>query len=346
MRSARPQASRSSEVFAGLPIGLPLSLLLLFLVLLPPPSVLEARGTRIDGRDYTELHGLAARLGMQAYWLRSYETFRLRSRWTTIDAPKGGKALRINGLPVYLGFPLRESRGRLWIADEDYRHALAPILVPQAFAPRPGLSRIFLDPGHGGIDGGAENRARGVKEKRLTLDVALRLKRLLEAGGVEVLLSRDDDAAVPLAQRSALARRAKADLFLSLHFNAAENREASGFETFVLTPQHQASSRFAAPGAGDDRLYGGNRQDPWNTLFGYHIQRALVDRLGGPDRGLKRARFLVLKELDCPGALVELGFISHSPTVERLRSAAFRQTLAQALFEGIVAYRQRLARIQ
>lgn len=317
---------------------------LALLVLSASPS-LQARSADFDGRAYTDLRSVAARLGMQAYWLRGDDTYRLRSRWTTIDAPSGGKIIAVNGLPVHLGFPLRETGGRLWIADEDYRHAIAPILVPQTFSPRPGLRRILLDPGHGGPDNGAENRALGLKEKRLTLELAFRLKRLLEEAGFEVLLTRADDRSVPLAQRSAMARRSGADLFLSLHFNAAENAAAAGFETFVLTPRHQASSRYAAPGPGDERRYGGNSQDPWNTLLGYHLQRGLVDRLGGPDRGLKRARFLVLKELDCPGALVEMGFVSHGPTAERLRAPAFRQTLAQALFDGIVAYQRRIARL-
>ncbi|MDP4879632.1 MAG: N-acetylmuramoyl-L-alanine amidase, partial [Opitutales bacterium] len=118
------------------------------------------------------------------------------------------------------------------------------------------------------------------------------------------------------------------------------------FESYALTPQYQASSKYAKPEAHDNIAYTGNKQDAWNTLISYHVQRALVQRLGGPDRGLKRARFLVLKHLDCPGVLVELGFVSHPDTAQKLRTAAFRQTLAQSLFEGIVAYRNRLARIQ
>jgi N-acetylmuramoyl-L-alanine amidase len=80
-------------------------------------------------------------------------------------------------------------------------------------------------------------------------------------------------------------------------------------------------------------------------LLGYHLQRSLVQRMGGPDRGLKRARFLVLKHLECPGVLVELGFVSHPGTAQKLRNAVFRQTLAQSLFDGIVQYGQRLQRI-
>ena len=80
-------------------------------------------------------------------------------------------------------------------------------------------------------------------------------------------------------------------------------------------------------------------------MITYHLERALVQRLGGPDRGMKRARWAVLKNLHCPGVLTELGFMSHAETAKKLRSPAYCQTLAQALFEGIVAYRKQLQRI-
>jgi N-acetylmuramoyl-L-alanine amidase len=130
-----------------------------------------------------------------------------------------------------------------------------------------------------------------------------------------------------------------------LHFNAAYSATAEGFETFILTPQFQASSKFPKPGRGDNQRFSGNDHDPWNALLGYHVQRALVDNVGGPDRGLKRARFLVLKHLECPGVLVELGFISHVGTAQKARNAVFRQRLAESLYNGIVQYGKRLERI-
>ena len=81
-------------------------------------------------------------------------------------------------------------------------------------------------------------------------------------------------------------------------------------------------------------------------MITYYIERALVQGLGGPDRGIKRARWSVLKDIECPGVLTELGFVSHSETAKKVRSPAFRQKLAQSLYNGIVAYRKRLQRIQ
>lgn len=326
--------------------GFALAVVLILGALVPTGAPLFARQIQIEGRGYVDLETVASRFGMSGYWLKGYKTYRLKSRWTTIDFGKSSKVLELNRMPVYLGFPAKESQGRLYIAQADYQHVLKPILTPQAFRPRPGLRRIVIDPGHGGKDSGARNEAYAQQEKQLTLDVAHRLKRMLEQVGYEVIMTRKTDVYIPLDQRPAVANRAKADLFLSLHFNAAASSSATGFETFALTPQYQASSKYPRPSSRDNTRYKGNDQDPWNTLAGYQVQRALVQRLGGPDRGLKRARFLVLKHLECPGVLVELGFVSNASTAQKLKSSSHRQTIAQALFEGIVGYRNRLHRIR
>jgi N-acetylmuramoyl-L-alanine amidase len=321
-----------------------LFLLILFLGLRPCAS-----GQRVEiqheGRAYVDLATLGGQLGMKAYWLKGLKTFRLRSQWTTIDVGKGKRMLYLNSLPIYLGFPTLESSGRLYISKADYRHVLQSILTPQVFTGKPGLRRIVIDAGHGGKDVGAKNDAYRLYEKNLTLDVARRLQAMLQQAGYEVVMTRNSDIYIPLERRPQIANRENGDLFISIHFNAAGSASAEGFEAFALTPQYQASSKYSKPGRGDSTRYDGNDQDPWNTLLGYHIQRSLVQRVGGPDRGLKRARFLVLKHLECPGVLVELGFVSNPNTAQKLRTAVFRQTLAQSLYDGIVLYGKRLQRI-
>ncbi len=310
------------------------------------PASLSARQIQVGGQPYVDLVTVGKSFGMQAYWLQGDKTFRLRSQWTTIDVGKNGRVLNINRLPIYLGFPSVESKGQLFIATADYKQVLQPILTPQVFKDRPGVRRIVIDAGHGGKDSGARNDAHGLLEKNLTLDVSRRLKALLERAGFEVVMTRDSDVYIPLAQRPKVANRAKADLFISLHFNAAGSASASGFESYALTPQYQASSKYPRPTSKDAVRFPANDQDPWNALITYHLERALVQGLGGPDRGMKRARWSVLKDLQCPGVLTELGFVSHAGTAKKLRTPAFRQKLAQSLYEGIVAYRKRLQRIQ
>jgi len=325
----------------------PKRLILIGCFLVTTPSMTPAQRVEIqhDGRSYIDLATAGGRLGMKAYWLSGNKTFRLRSQWTNIDIGKGKRILYLNSIPIYLGFPTIESSSRLYMAMADYQHVLQPILTPQAFPEKPALRRIVIDAGHGGKDGGAKNDAYRLHEKDLTLDVSRRLKFMLERRGYEVAMTRDSDVFIPLERRPQIANRVKGDLFISIHFNAAARTTAEGYETFALTPQYQASSKYSEPGRGDSSRYDGNDQDPWNTLLGYHVQRSLVQTMGGTDRGLKRARFLVLKHLDCPGVLLELGFVSNPETAHKVRSATFRQSLAQSLYDGIIQYHKRLQRI-
>jgi N-acetylmuramoyl-L-alanine amidase len=322
------------------------SLVLLAALSFFAPAPVWGRQIQIQGKVYVDLAAVGKSFGMQAYWLQGYKTFRLNSQWTTIDVGKGSRVLYLNNLPIHLGFPTVESTGHLFIARADYQHVLQPILTPQVFKPSPDLRRIVIDAGHGGKDNGASNDAYGLKEKDLTLDVAQRLRALLKQVGFDVVMTRDSDVYIPLDQRPKLANRVNADVFVSLHFNAAGSATASGFESYAFTPQFQASSKYPKPAAKDGDRYPANDQDPWNTLLTYHIERALVQRLGGPDRGMKRARWGVLKGLECPGVLTELGFVSHPETAQKLGSGSFRQALAQSLFDGILAYQQQLQRIQ
>ena len=311
------------------------------------PSISFSQRVEIqhDGHTYIDLATVGGGLGMKAYWLSGHKTFRLRSQWTNIDIGKGKRLLYINRIPIYLGFPTLELNRRLYISKADYQHVLQPILTPQVFPEKPLLRRIVIDAGHGGVDSGAKNDTYRIHEKDLTLDVSQRLKFLLERAGYEVIMTRDSDVFIPLERRPQIANRERGDLFISIHFNAADRTTAEGYETFTLTPQYQASSKYSAPGKNDNRRYDGNNQDPWNTLLGYHVQRSLVQTMGGTDRGLKRARFLVLRHLECPGILLELGFVSNPETAKKVRSATFRQSLAQSLFDGIVQYHKRLQRI-
>lgn len=310
------------------------------------PAVLLARKVQIDGKQYIDVVTVGKNFGMQAYWLDEDKTFRMSGRHTRVDLAKNSRLIHINEMPVYLGFPTRKLRGQLFVALTDYRYVLQSVLTPQVFENRPKVRRIAIDAGHGGKDTGARNDAYLLLEKKLTLDVAYRLKTLLEQSGFEVIMIRQRDVYISLDERSRIANRFNADLFVSLHFNAAASVSASGFECFALTPQHQASTQHSELSAGDRQRFPGNDFDPWNMLIAYHTERALAQGLGGPDRGVKRARFKVLKDLDCPGVLVELGFLSHVETARKLHTGVYRQLLARSLHEGVLNYQKRLQRIQ
>lgn len=310
------------------------------------PRISFANQIEVDGRAYLALTTIGDHLGMRGFWLKADDdVFRLSSGHTIIDFTKNSRFTRINRMPVYLGFSSVEMEGRLFISVADYRSVLQPILTPQVFETKPRAHRIVIDVGHGGKDTGARNDTYGLLEKDLVLDVSIRLKKLLKKAGFQVKLTRSSDKFISLEERSEIANRSSADFFVSLHFNSAASSKPSGFEVFAMTPQNQPSTKNPKLTEPDAERFPGNDNDPWNMLAAYHIERALVEGIGGPDRGIKRARFLVLKYLDCPGVLVELGFLSHQETARKVRSADFRQSIAQSLCQGILTYRNRLQRI-
>ena len=295
-----------------------------------------------DGREYVQLDAVASQFGMQAFGLSNGKDYELRSQWSRLRFGVNSRLFHYNAMPVYLGFPVRQKQGCWWISVSDLRACLQPILTPKIFGDSPRLRTIVLDPGHGGKDQGAANTRYGLTEKSLNLQVALGLAKRLNAAGFRVALTRQDDRYLSLEQRTQMANKAQADLFLSIHFNAAQSKTASGLETFVLTPRDQPSTRDAKLRSSDQVVWPGQAFNAWNVIFGHALQSELVAATGEEDRGLKRARFSVLRSTQCPAALVELGFLSHAPSASRLRSKSEIAVLADALFAGIVRYQKRL----
>jgi N-acetylmuramoyl-L-alanine amidase len=221
-----------------------------------------------------------------------------------------------------------------------------------------GISRIVIDPGHGGHDPGAQ--ARGLNEADLTLDVALRLEQLLsKEPGLEVVLTRRTDVYVPLEERTAIANREGADLFLSIHANTSRNTAARGVETYFLSfagsPDAEAvAARENASSLGEmHRLPDiiraitlNNKLDESRDLAGM-VQEALVSRLrrsskAVQNRGVKKAPFVVLIGAEMPSVLAEVSFISNRQELQLLRTAAYKQRIAEALHAAVMRYRRSL----
>jgi N-acetylmuramoyl-L-alanine amidase len=316
---------------------------LLVLLALSLPVGLEALD--INGTEYTSLPDIAGKLGMQTRWIEKGKTLQLESQWTQLVFEIHKREFLLNSIRVHLGFPVAESRGRLYLSERDYRNQLQPILTPQVFGRPPPVRHIMIDPGHGGEDPGARNTGLKLTEKHLTLDLARRLESQLEARGLKVSLTRDKDRFIPLAKRSEMANASGADLFLSLHFNASEKKDVAGIETFAFTPPYQPSTSRAALHSSDRQRYPGNAHDAWNTLLGYYIQRSLMDELPAPDRGLKRARFIVLRDLEMPGLLIEGGFVSHAREGRNVGSAGYRDRIIEGIVSGLDVYLQTVQRL-
>ncbi|RPH53752.1 MAG: N-acetylmuramoyl-L-alanine amidase [Acidobacteria bacterium] len=217
-------------------------------------------------------------------------------------------------------------------------------------------SRIVIDPGHGGHDPGA--MTNGVSEAELVLDIALRLEELLrQQPNTEVLLTRRADAYVPLEERTALANREAADLFLSIHANASRNTKTRGIETYFLNFATTADAEAVA--ARENVMSArtmnnlpdivkaitlNNKRDE-SKDFAALIQRALVRELrtsGMKDLGVKQAPFVVLIGAEMPSILAEIAFITNRQDQQLLKKPAYRQRIAEALLDGVLRYQQAL----
>ncbi len=268
-------------------------------------------------------------------------------RWTrsqfTVEAEKNRRHLSLGGVRLYIGYPIVEDNSRLYIARRDLDKTVIPVLAPRATPAPPRLKTIVLDAGHGGKDPGKQNFSLGLNEKVVALDVVQRLRFILESRGYRVFVTRNRDSFIELNDRSAFANRQKADLFISVHFNAGP-ANVTGVETYCLTPAGQHSTNDAGS-AGDTSEEFGNRNDPWNVLLGYYVQKTLVDKLDADDRGVRRARFAVLRDIACPGVLIECGFMSNPGEAAKIGTPIYREKLAQGIADAVGLYHNRVTRL-
>ena len=219
-----------------------------------------------------------------------------------------------------------------------------------------GISRIVIDPGHGGHDPGALGKR--LSEAAVVLDVALRLEKLLVAQpGVDVVLTRRTDQFVPLEQRTAIANKERADLFLSIHVNASRNRRARGVETYFLNfatnPEAEAVAARENSASGGTmhnlpdivRAIALNNKVDESRDFARMVQASIVKRVqdrGGKDLGVKQAPFVVLIGAQMPSVLAEIAFITHREEEQLLRTPAHRQKIAEALLDAVLKYQRSL----
>jgi N-acetylmuramoyl-L-alanine amidase len=218
-----------------------------------------------------------------------------------------------------------------------------PRLEPAArsrTAQLPATSRSFtvvvLDPGHGGQDSGA--MCGGVLEKDLTLDVARRVDRLLEAEGIATLMTRLGDTYVSLADRAAFANRVSNCIFISIHFNEDNLPVSSGVETYYAAHQITGGSFLASWLPFLWRALSESPNSESQNLAGF-VQKALVARTHAADRGTKPGQFFVITNVTSPAALVEGGFLTNTEDISKLASAEYREQIAAAVADGILRYR-------
>lgn len=320
----------------------------------PGPAQTKWSETRLRGRDFVDLRDAGPQLGWTALWNTPGRKLTLSAgngRGIVFEADE--RDCYLDGVRLFLSEPVTAARDTLWIAKVDLLKTVAPLLRPADHAAAlPAAPRlIVLDAGHGGTDPGKFNLKYRLNEKDMTLDVVLRLQKLLEARGYQVALTRKNDTRfssnpiVDLQRRAAFANDAGADLFLSVHFNAVDPRDSqrvSGTEVYVLTPQGMLSTSDQEKDDLTDTAFPGNRADLANVLLGFALHRRLLEELKTSDRGYKRARFAVLRFVKSPAALIEAAYLSNDEEAARVARPEFRQDIAEAIANGVDAYARQL----
>lgn len=232
-------------------------------------------------------------------------------------------------------------------------------LIEVRITPRPPrrVTKILIDPGHGGKDPGAIGQ-RGTEEKTVVLDIARRLKKYLTQQGFTVIMTRESDEYVTLAQRAEMATKSGADLFISIHANAAPNRSASGVETYFLSEAKTDWERAVA--ARENAVFERELTNPLikennplsliladlaqneflfeSSELATHIQEAMLPAAGTGDRGVRQANFYVLRNTFMPAVLVECGYLSNRQEEKKLRTPEHRDKIARAIAKGAAEF--------
>jgi N-acetylmuramoyl-L-alanine amidase/type II secretory pathway predicted ATPase ExeA len=276
------------------------------------------------------------------------------------ETPIGGVNLQTasNNLPAILsdssaGFGANQINGNQFNANSLSARAGQPSLARELGLK---VNRIAIDAGHGGSDTGTTG-PRGLLEKNLCLDVALRLGRLLEENipNAEVIYTRKDDRYVPLEERTAIANAANADLFISIHANSSESRATRGVETYYVSLANSRESRELATrenALAESSLHNlpelikkitGNAKQTESKQLAGSIQSALAQRLQmvsrqETNRGVKQAPFIVLTGANMPAVLTEISFVSNANDESLLLESSQRQRVTEGLYRGVASY--------
>ena len=313
-----------------------LALSLVVLVALTALPAWEIRS--IQGRDHVSLKEVAAFYDLRAGPSPSPGTRKFSGVGRELVVTANSRELFINGIAHWLAFPVMEHEGELFLCRLDLGKTVEPAFRPQRIPNFPGVGTVVLDAGHGGYDSGASSRYQ--LEKNFSLDVVRRIRDALQKAGVRVVLTRNSDDFVELQDRAAIASRLKDAIFVSIHFNATDgNGAANGLEIFCVTPRGAPSTAYEQLSERDMIGENGNEHDIHSFALANTIYHSMQGRMKMSDRGVKRARFAVLRLAAVPAVLVEGGFLTNPVDARNIATRAWRDSYAESIARGILEYR-------
>lgn len=292
---------------------------------------------KVGPRDYLSADNIAKFYGLLGNVDSTGKTVVLNDGRNQLRLTLDSREAIVNGVRNWLSFPVIAQDGKFLVSRIDLAKTIEPQLRPQMIQGKGKVQTVVLDAGHGGFDKGA--RSGYGSEKEYALDVARQLRPLLQAKGFKVIMTRENDVFLPLELRAHIANQTRDSIFVSIHFNATASRDATGFEIFSLTPR-------GAPSTADDALslsflnmQAGSAVDAQSFELSAAVYHSMLGHIPEFDRGIKRARFAVLRLTKIPAILVEGGFLSETSDSKVVANPAWRGKLAEAISVGIENYR-------
>ncbi len=349
-------------------------LILTIIILLPTLAHAQMRAYRIGNNTYINAQDFAKEFKFNINWDDTQRILSLSAPAMEIKLLNNQNYFLINKDFHGLNSKIISYKGGFFIPAEfmgqvkDKLLTMSNRLIKKPIYKEPyKIKKIVIDPGHGGKDSGACG-TRGLQEKAVVLDIAFKLRRLLHAYGYDIIMTRSEDIFIPLWKRADIANKTNADLFISIHANASQDNSASGMEVFYLSDAMDDYSRSieSAENASlsfEDKLhsqysfnFNHTRAAIWDlTCDAYRRESIILSNIvlknmtsvtNFKKRGVKCARFYVLKHTLLPSILIETGFVTNSSEESSLSQDKIRLNIANAILKGVLEYSQDFERTQ
>ena len=290
-----------------------------------------------QGRTYVTLAGLAEFYGFTEVTEKG-EGFVLSRPGLEVRGRKKQKAITINGLKLYLSFPIVPYSKKTLVSVFDVTHTIDAVLRP----PRPeagrSLKTVVIDPAHGGDERGVRSKKFG-DEKNLMLAVAEALKAAAENYGLNVVMTREGDTEADLEERALVANAIEEEtVFISLHANTGTNPKTHGIETYTLAPAGTPATYDPPSTTPDRNYYLGNLNEGENAALAMALHGSLIVSTRANDLGIKRSRFGELRRVRWPAVMLRLGYLSNEREGAKLADPTYEKLIADSIASGLMRY--------
>ena len=334
---------------------------------------LQRSVTTFGGTQYLPLARLCDVYGFDYKIDDIIKTATIEKKGIRIILRAGSSVILVNGEERELDRPVEFSGGAIFVPLTFAKNQIGPFsgksgeitrLVPEA-PKKFTIKAVVLDPGHGGKDAGAIGRRYHTKEKDMALRLALKIREILESNGIRVIMTRSDDTFIPLERRAQIANNSGADIFVSVHINASRSHFLKGFECYYLSNATDDNARAVEAFENSSLKLGEDARAQhskvldktlWDLTLtenrlesaelASHICDSVDKSLATSNRGIRSARFYVLKYTTIPAVLVEAGYISNRYEETKIKDPVFLDRIAEAVSDGILNYKKEYERTE